>query len=245
MGRERTDDVKRSCSDVPGATGVYPRGASAVAAAPSSVAHSRSPEGRFPFVSLVANLHRQFEHLVRELAKFGSVGAVAFVITVAIGNGLHSGLEMGPLTSNGIATVVATTFSYLANRFWTFRHRDRTGLGREYMLFFALNGVGLVITELFIGFSHYVLGLSGAIYYNAALVVGTGVATLFRFWSYKKWVFLPASAPQVDPASGLPEAPPASAAEVPGVHRANGQATPPERLGHPLDARAAEDYAEI
>lgn len=47
-------------------------------------------------MSLVANLHRQFEHLVRELAKFGSVGAIAFVITVAIGNGLHTGLGWGP-----------------------------------------------------------------------------------------------------------------------------------------------------
>lgn len=204
-------------------------------------------------MSLVANLHRQFAHLVRELAKFGSVGAIAFVITVAIGNGLHSGIGMGPLTSNGIATVVATTFSYLANRYWTFRHRDRSGLGREYALFFALNGVGLVITELFIGFSHYVLGLSGAFFYNAALVVGTGAATLFRFWSYKKWVFLPTTAPQVDPASGLPEAPPARAAqpaaqpvaEGAGAHRTNGHQPPSPRLGHPLDAHPAEDYAQF
>jgi putative flippase GtrA len=196
-------------------------------------------------VSLVAKLHRRFAHLVRELAKFGSVGAIAFVITVAIGNGLHTGMGVGPLTSNGVATIIATTFSYLANRYWTFRHRDRTGLGREYVLFFALNGVGLVITELFIGFSHYVLKLDGAVFYNIALVIGTGVATLFRFWSYKKWVFLPSSAPAVDPASGLPEAPAAASAplagpQAPGVHRANGS----PRLGHPLDAHS-EDYAEI
>ncbi|MFI0486343.1 GtrA family protein [Actinomadura sp. 9N215] len=199
-------------------------------------------------MSLVAKIHRQFAHLVRELAKFGSVGAIAFVITVAIGNGLHTGLGVGPLTSNGVATVFATTFSYLANRYWTFRHRDRTGLGREYVLFFGLNGVGLVITELFIGFTHYVLKLDGPVSYNAALVVGTGVATLFRFWSYKKWVFLPASAPQVDPASGLPEAPSDPAepvAEGPGATRAHNRQAPSPRLGHPLDSRTAEDYAEI
>lgn len=212
-------------------------------------------EGRFPFVSLVANLQRQFAHLVRELAKFGSVGAIAFVITVGIGNGMHTGLGMGPLTSNGVATIVATTFAYLANRYWTFRHRDRTGLGREYVLFFALNGVGLVITELFIGFTHYALGLSDAISYNVSLVIGTGVATLFRFWSYKKWVFLPATAPHVDPASGLPEAPADAAPDsetvsdldgdghVPGVHRANGHEMA-SGLGHPLDVRPAEGYAQ-
>ncbi|SEG90823.1 Putative flippase GtrA (transmembrane translocase of bactoprenol-linked glucose) [Thermomonospora echinospora] len=160
-------------------------------------------------MSLVANLYRRFEHLVRELAKFGSVGALAFVITIGVANALQFGLHLGPLKSNAAATVVATTFAYAANRYWTFRHRDRSGLGREYALFFALNGIGLVITNLVIGFTHYGLGQDGPLAYNAALIVGTGIATLFRFWSYKKWVFLPAEAPPVDPASGLPETPPA------------------------------------
>ncbi|MFG2002489.1 GtrA family protein [Spirillospora sp. NPDC048911] len=199
-------------------------------------------------MSLVANLYRRFAHLVHELMKFGSVGAIAFAITIGLSNALHSdsGLGMGPLSSNAIATVIATTFAYLANRFWTFRHRDRTGLGREYVLFFALNGVGLVITQLFIGFTHYVLDLTGAIAYNAALIVGTGVATLFRFWSYKKWVFLPVTAPHVDPASGLPEADhdtPAPESTAPAPQPVNGHSLQP--LGRPIDARQAEDLAEF
>ncbi|GLZ12106.1 hypothetical protein Acsp04_23410 [Actinomadura sp. NBRC 104425] len=194
-------------------------------------------------MSLVANLYRRFKHVVHELAKFGSVGAAAFVITFAVGNALHTGLGMGPLSSNGIATVVATTFAYLANRYWTFRHRDRTGLGREYVLFFALNGVGLVITQLVIGFTYYVLRLDGALAYNGALVIGTALATLFRFWSYKKWVFLPASAPQVDPASGLPEA-----GATPGPGQAAAGAAPVggapvngsgHQVQHPVNGHAA------
>lgn len=156
-------------------------------------------------MSFVATVYRRFEHLVRELAKFGSVGAAAFVITIGVANALQFGLHVGPLKSFMVATVVATTFSYLANRYWTFRHRDRTGLGREYVLFFALNGIGLVITELFIGFVHYGLHLESPVAYNSALIVGTGVATLFRFWSYKKWVFLPTRTPAAEPASALPE----------------------------------------
>lgn len=186
------------------------------------------------------NLYRQFAHLVHELAKFGSVGAIAFVITVGVGNGLHAGLGVGPLTSNGIATVIATTFAYFANRYWTFRQRDRTGLSREYALFFGLNGIGLVITELFIGFTHYVLVQQGTIAYNVSLVLGTGVATLFRFWSYKKWVFLPPTAPPVDPHTGLPEA----ARDVPettGVNGARPRVATAYRT-HPRDrSHAAED----
>ncbi|GAA1542455.1 GtrA family protein [Actinomadura kijaniata] len=182
-------------------------------------------------MSLVANLYRRFQHLVHELAKFGSVGAIAFVITLGTGNLLHVGLKLGELTSTGIATVVATTFAYVANRYWTFRHRDQSGVGREYALFFALNGVGLVITWLFQGFVKFVLELQGPVAYNASLILGTGVATLFRFWSYKKWVFLPSDAPAVDPHSGLPEA-------------SDGHA--PARPGHRIDTHPqAEGYAEF
>jgi putative flippase GtrA len=189
------------------------------------------PKGRSVFVSFVANLNRRFMRIAHELAKFGSIGALAFVITFAIGNVLHAGLGMGPLTSNGIATVIATTFSYFANRHWTFRHRDRTGLGREYALFFGLNGIGLVITEIFIGFTHYVLGMHGVIAFNISLIIGTAVATLFRFWSYKKWVFPPASTPGEDLAAESPELsdPPAASVTTPG-HTA-GQHAPRRRTG--------------
>src|SRR3954454_16294330 len=135
---------------------------------------------------------KRLRRVARELAKFGSVGAIAFVINFGLFNLLHAkaGAGLGPLTANGIATVVATTFAYFANRYWTFRHRDRTGLGREYALFFVLNGIGLFITEIFIGFTHYVLDQRSLIAFNVAQILGTGVATLFRYWSYKRWVFL-------------------------------------------------------
>ncbi|MCW2944769.1 MAG: GtrA family protein [Actinoallomurus sp.] len=155
---------------------------------------------------MALKFYRQFAYLVHELAKFGVIGILNFVITIGISNTLHLGVGMGPLTSFGIGTVVATTFSYFANRFWTFRHRDTTGLGREYVLFFVFNGVGLVITWAFIGFTYYVLGMQNGVAFNASQVVGTAIATLFRFWAYKKWVFLPPTVPPVDPHTGLPEA---------------------------------------
>ncbi|MDP2014193.1 MAG: GtrA family protein, partial [Actinomycetota bacterium] len=38
--------------------------------------------------------------------------------------------------------------------------------------------------------SHYVLGLTSALADNlSANVIGLGLGTLFRFWSYRKWVF--------------------------------------------------------
>jgi putative flippase GtrA len=150
-------------------------------------------------VRSAANLYRRFAHLVHEWAKFGTIGVAGFVITIAIADTLHLGMDIGPLTAFGVATAVATTFSYFANRYWTFRHREQSGLGREYVLFFVLSGVGLVITWVFIGFIHYILGLHSGLAYNAAQIIGTAIATLFRYWSYKKWVFLPVAGKPVDP----------------------------------------------
>jgi len=88
------------------------------------------------------------------------------------------------------SVVLAVTFAYFGNRHWTFRHRDRSGLGREYALFFMLNAVGLLIALTCLFFSHYVLGLQGPLADNvSANGVGLALGTTFRFWSYRKWVF--------------------------------------------------------
>ena len=50
-----------------------------------------------------------------------------------------------PLTAKVVSTVVATTWTYVGNRYWTYRHRQRTGFQREYLLFFCLSGVGMAI----------------------------------------------------------------------------------------------------
>src|SRR4051794_6436691 len=60
----------------------------------------------------------------REVAKFGAVGGIAFVID----NGLTYYLMHGPMTDSEakarfFGASLATVFSWVANRFWTFRHR--------------------------------------------------------------------------------------------------------------------------
>lgn len=133
--------------------------------------------------------------LLREVAKFGVVGLVAFVIDIGLFNVLR-GLDLGgplaakPLTAKIVSVVVATTFAYFGNRYWTFRHRGRTSMRREYVLFFVLNAVGLLISVGCLWFSHYALGFTSLLADNiSANFVGIGLGTLFRFWSYRRWVF--------------------------------------------------------
>ncbi|MEP7023230.1 MAG: GtrA family protein [Actinomycetota bacterium] len=148
-------------------------------------------------MSFHRELYARFRHLIHELAKFGIVGFIGFVITDGGTNLLHAGWHIGPLTSNVAATVVATGVSFVGNRWWTFRHRERTGVSRETIMFFVLNGVGLTIQLACIGFTYYVLSLTDHFAYNIALMVGIVLGTLFRFWSYRKyvWAAKPAEAP--------------------------------------------------
>jgi len=128
--------------------------------------------------------------LIPELAKFGVVGLIGSVIDLGGAAYLHGAEGIGPMVSKAISLIAATVVTYLGSRFWTFRHRVNQALLREGMLFVALNVVGLVIAEVVIAFVSYGLDMKHVLAYNAASLVGTGLGTIFRYFSYKKWVFL-------------------------------------------------------
>ena len=143
--------------------------------------------------------------LVQELMKFGLVGGFAFLVDLGLFN-LLLHMTDKPLTSKTVSMVVATTISYAGNRHWTWRTRSRSGLRREYTLFLLLNGIGLLIALTCLAVSHYVLEFTSALADNvAANVVGLVLGTTFRFWSYRRFVFLLPPEPQVTVAADLSE----------------------------------------
>ncbi|RKW70633.1 GtrA family protein [Galactobacter caseinivorans] len=129
--------------------------------------------------------------LWREVAKFGVVGAVAWVIDSAIFLYLMNGpLHQGEVWAKGWATVVAALFSWAANRWWTFRHRKQANAGREALLFFLMNAIGLLIAAGCVAFTKYVLNMnSQAAIFIAGSVVGLVLGTIFRYFAYRFWVF--------------------------------------------------------
>jgi putative flippase GtrA len=143
----------------------------------------------------------RFGHLVHELAKFGVVGAIAYIVDLGTFNALRSGaLSDRPLTAKLISTVLATTVAYFGNRQWTFRHRERQGMRKEYLLFFGFNAVGLAIALGCLGTSHYLLNLTSSLADNiSANIVGMALGTIFRFWAYRRFVFIEAEAPGAEP----------------------------------------------
>jgi putative flippase GtrA len=148
----------------------------------------------------VLDTYQRFRHLIREGARFGIVGAVGFVVTDGGTNLLRNPLD-GWLKANVIATVAGMIVTYLGSRYWTFRHRERGAMGRETVLFFVLNGIGLGIQLVCLGIAKYAFGLDDKFSLNVALLLGICLGTLFRFWSYRKWVWMaPTSGPPLDPA---------------------------------------------
>jgi len=131
-------------------------------------------------------LYRRFRLLIHESFKFLVVGGIGMVLTIAAAVALHS---LGKYVAITIATIAATIFTFLGNRYWTFRHRQGQGATHESVMFFLLNGVGLVIYYGCIWVIQDLMRLESRLWYTVALVVGTGFGTLFRFWSYRKWVW--------------------------------------------------------
>jgi len=140
--------------------------------------------------------HERLRRLTCEFAKFAVVGVVGVFITNAVYDLLFIHLGMGPVKSTTIATIVAAIATYLGNRYWSFRARQRTGVVREVIIFAVLNGIGLLIQDATVAFNYYLLHLGrNTLADFIALNTGIALATLFRFWSYRRfvWVTPPAS----------------------------------------------------
>ena len=137
-----------------------------------------------------AGLYTRARTMIPEVLKFGIVGGIGSVVDLGGTAVLHSQYHVGPLVSKAVAVTLATMVTYLGSRFWTFKERENQSARREAALFIVLNVVGLLIAEAVIGLVTYVLGLHGKIEFNAASVLGTGLGTIFRFYAYRKWVFL-------------------------------------------------------
>jgi putative flippase GtrA len=135
---------------------------------------------------LIARLRR----LAPEAIAFGIIGAGNTLLYMAITWAL---LPIGAVKASVIATVVTTTLAYFANRYWTYRHHARTALRREYTLFFGFNLIGMVIQSGAIAIGKYGFGLNedrDEVAFMGFTLIGIVIATLFRFWAYRTFVFL-------------------------------------------------------
>lgn len=148
--------------------------------------------------------------LIAQLARFGVVGAVGFVVDTVLFNVLRATVfgpedhQAGPVIAKVISTTVAIFVNWMGNRYWTFRDQRRDVATREGLEFIVVSLGGMAISLGCLGFSHYVLGFTSALADNVSgNVIGLVLGTAFRFWLYRVWVYHP---DRVTPAAGSADA---------------------------------------
>jgi putative flippase GtrA len=131
-----------------------------------------------------------------ELLRFGTVGATAYVVNLAVFNLLLHGpapfdvISHKPVTVNVIAVAISTMVAWLGNRYWTFSERRTANRVRELVEFGLVNVGGLVISSACLAFSRYVLDLDSPLADNvAANGVGLVLGMIFRYVMYRTVVF--------------------------------------------------------
>jgi putative flippase GtrA len=151
-------------------------------------------------VSLVDRVRDVLPPKYREFAKFLVVGGIAWIVDTSLFTLLaHTVLTEKVLTCKIISMLVSTVVSYILNREWSFDSRGGRQMPHEALLFFLFNGIGFAINLAPLATSHYLLGINVANGYSAvtvavadwisANIIGTLFGMLFRYWSYRRWVF--------------------------------------------------------
>ncbi|MCZ0974003.1 GtrA family protein [Streptomyces albulus] len=134
-------------------------------------------------------LRSRLEALTREVVKFGAVGGAGVVVNFAVFNLVRHLTELPVVRASIVATVVATVTNYVGYRYFAYRDRDKRGRTRELTLFLLFSVVGLVIENGILYAATYGFSWDSSLQSNVFKFLGIGIATLFRFWSYRTWVF--------------------------------------------------------
>jgi putative flippase GtrA len=127
--------------------------------------------------------------LGNEMAKFGVVGIVGVVIQLVVFRILLESMPGASVRANVIATLVAIGTNYIGYRYWVYRDTDPKTRSREITLFLIFSGIGLVIQNAVLYALTYGLDIHGKSVAMVFTLIGIGVATLFRFWAYRTFVF--------------------------------------------------------
>ena len=107
-------------------------------------------------------------------------------------------MEPKPVTAKVIAGIVAVIASYILNREWSFRDRGGRERHHEALLFFAVSGVGVLLSMAPLWISSYIfqlrvptvsLTVENIADFISAYIVGNLLQMGFRFWAFRRWVF--------------------------------------------------------
>lgn len=131
--------------------------------------------------------------LSREVLTFLAVGGAGYVVDVGAFNILRSLAPfniLDPTVARTLAVAVAMCVTYAGNRTLTWHEHTRGNRRREVGLFVVFNIIGFGFSVVTLAVSHDVLGFTGRLADNvSANLVGLALGTVFRYLTYKRFVF--------------------------------------------------------
>jgi putative flippase GtrA len=128
-------------------------------------------------------------YLLREMVRFGLVGGAGVVVNLLAFNLLRHDAALPVVRASVLATVISIACNYAGFRYFTYRNREKGDRPREVTLFLVFSAIGLVIENGTLFVATYEFGWDSPLQSNMFKFIGIGIATLFRFWSYRSWVF--------------------------------------------------------
>ena len=126
-----------------------------------------------------------------EVLKFGTVGGAAFIVnSVTVWVLMMTIMSESHTKAKVVASVVATIFSWLMNRLWTFRDSRSENWKREAIEFGLVNLLGILVEAGCVAFSTYVLNLrTPEASFISGTIIGTILGTILRYFLYRFWVY--------------------------------------------------------
>lgn len=169
----------------------------------------------FPIACLIfiylANIISKKIAVVYEVAKFILVGGLntlvdwgilSFLIFTFKNSGISSDKTLFEVFSvtvvfytllKAVSFIIATTNSYIWNKFWTFKRKTTGKIGREFMQFLVVSIVGFLVN---VGIASFVFkfipplgGLNMDQWGLVAAVIATAISMIWNFIGYKFIVF--------------------------------------------------------
>jgi len=123
----------------------------------------------------------------REVGSFLVVGVLAVILDFALFNVLWQ-VGWAVWAANAAALLISMTFAFVGNYKWTFAHREIKSLLHAYAAFAGINAVAVGFIEAAVVIVE-VAAQPGALWINVIKAATTGLATIGRYFAYKKWVF--------------------------------------------------------
>lgn len=122
---------------------------------------------------------------------FCLVGGMNYLVDLTVFNLLRLTIwGTSPLRAKVVAVMVATLFSWVVNRCWTFAGQRTDSPGKELLGFVVVNLLGMLPALLCLGVSHYLLHLTSLLADNiSGNVIGLILGTILRYFCYQKFVF--------------------------------------------------------